>query len=308
MRKGVLLLTLLLLFISGTVSAVSQVDLVILHTNDMHGRIEPNYENDIMGMPYIAALVAEYREQYPHVWVMDAGDTIHGRPITDRLYGESTVQAMNMAGYDFMAPGNHDFNFGYDVLLDLEEQMEFQLLAANVYKDDQLLFRPYTVQEVAGKSIGIVGLATPDTYTTTHPDNIRGIEFRDMVAATQHYVDLLRGDYGVDMVIVLGHVGFGRNYPSTDITAAVSGIDLFVDGHSHTKLPEGEVHNGTLFVQAYEYAHYLGKVYVDLSGDTPVMQAALIPAAAGFEREPVADVQEYLDEARVEVRRRLLGN
>ncbi len=306
--KRMITVLIVLLLITGSAAAVSQVDLVILHTNDMHGRIEPDLDNAIMGMPYIAALVAQYREQYPNVWVMDAGDTIHGRPITDRLYGESTIEAMNMAGYDFMAPGNHDFNFGYDRLMALEEQMEFQLLAANVYKDDVQLFTPYSVQEVAGKRVGILGLATSDTYTTTHPDNIRDLEFRDMVSTAQHYVDILRSDYGVDMVIVLGHVGFGRNYPSTDITAAVSGIDLFVDGHSHSTLPEGEMHNGTLFVQANEYSHYLGRVYIDLSGDEPVMAASLIPAADAFAVEPVEAVVEYLAEARVEVRRRLLGN
>lgn len=297
---------LLALFVSAPALGMEHVDLVILHTNDMHARIEPNVDDDILGMPYIAAVVQHYRSMYPNVIVVDVGDTLHGRPISDRLQGESTVKAMNLAGYDFMVPGNHDFNFGYERLLELQDIMDFTLLAANVYKDGERLFQDYAVIEVAGKTIGLFGLATPDTYTTTHPDNIRGLEFRNMVDTAAHYVNLLRNELGVDMVIAVGHVGFGRNYPSTDITAAVPGIDLFIDGHSHTLLPEGEVHHGTLFVQAYEHAHYVGKVLVDLSGDVPVMEASLIPASEGFRLDPVAEIEDLLEEARAEVVRRLL--
>lgn len=295
------------LVVSAPTFGMPRVDLVILHTNDMHARIEPNVDNEILGMPYIAALVRHYRAMYPHVLVIDAGDTLHGRPISDRLHGESTVKAMNLAGYDFMVPGNHDFNFGYERLLELQEMMDFTLLGANVYKDGERLFRDYAVVEAAGKKIGIFGLATPDTSTTTHPDNIRGIEFRDLAETAAYYVDFLRNQLGVDMVIAVGHVGYGRNYSSTDIAAAVPGIDLFIDGHSHTLLPEGEVHHGTLFVQAHEHAHYVGKVLVDLSGDVPVMEASLIPASEGFQLEPVAEIQQLLEEARAEVMRRLLG-
>ena len=138
------------LVVSAPTFGMPRVDLVILHTNDMHARIEPNVDNEILGMPYIAALVRHYRAMYPHVLVIDAGDTLHGRPISDRLHGESTVKAMNLAGYDFMVPGNHDFNFGYDRLLELQEMMDFTLLGANVYKDGERLFRDYAVVEAAG--------------------------------------------------------------------------------------------------------------------------------------------------------------
>lgn len=306
-RLAAALALLLAVVVSTPALGMERVDLVILHTNDMHARIEPKTDDEILGMPYIAAIVRHYRSLYPNVLVVDAGDTFHGRPISDRLYGESTAKAMNLAGYDFMVPGNHDFNFGYERLLELRDMLDFTMLGANVYKDGERLFQDYAVVEVAGKTVGIFGLATPDTYTTTHPDNIRGVEFRDMAETAAYYVDFLRNELGVDMVIALGHVGFGRNYSSTDIAAAVPGIDLFIDGHSHTLLPEGEVHHGTLFVQAYEHAHYVGKVLVDLSGDVPVMEASLIPASEGFALEPVAEIEQLLEESRAEVMRRLLG-
>src|SRR5690606_39795556 len=80
------------LVVSAPTFGMPRVDLVILHTNDMHARIEPNVDNEILGMPYIAALVRHYRAMYPHVLVIDAGDTLHGRPISDRLHGERSEE------------------------------------------------------------------------------------------------------------------------------------------------------------------------------------------------------------------------
>ncbi|TVR93944.1 MAG: bifunctional metallophosphatase/5'-nucleotidase [Spirochaetaceae bacterium] len=282
----------------------AEPDIVILHSNDIHGRIET--DDGVLGMPYISALIRQHRAEHEHVLVLDAGDTIHGRPVANQLEGHSVVATMNAAGYDFMVPGNHDFNFGYQRLLELEEEMEFQLLAANVYKDGELLFAPYAIHEVGPYRVGIFGLATPDTYQTTHPRNIEGIEFASMIEAAEHYVTILQ-QQNVDLIIALGHVGFGRNYPSTDVADAVDGIHLFVDGHSHTLLPEGRYHNNTLFVQAHEYGKYLGRVEVFLSGDRPEFSASLIPAAGVTDIEPDMEITEMLEDFRAEVRRQILG-
>jgi len=294
-----------LLFAGFSVTVVAGSDLIILHTNDIHGRIE--MDEGLLGMPYIASIIEDYRERYDHVLVMDAGDTIHGRPITNTLYGESAVNTMNAAGYDIMVPGNHDFNFGYERLLELEKEMEFDLIAANVFKEGELLFNPYVIREVGDYKIGVFGLATPDTYSTTHPDNIVGIEFGDMAEAAEKYVNILRNDYEVDLVVALGHVGFGRNYHSPDVAQEVEGIDLFVDGHSHSRLPEGEWHYGTLFVQAYEYTKYLGRVQIDLSGEEPVMEASLLSPDDVEHLEPSQELIKLLEEARDEARAKMLG-
>lgn len=281
-------------------------DLVILHTNDIHGRIER--AEGLLGMSMISSLVRAHREQFPNVLVMDAGDTIHGRPVANQLHGRSVVETMNIAGYDVMVPGNHDFNFGYERLMELEDLMEFDLVAANVYKDGELLFRPWVIREVGDFRIGIFGLATPDTYQTTHPNNIVGIEFADMVEAARRSVAELRAE-DVDLVVALGHVGFGRNYPSTDVTAQVSGIDLFVDGHSHHMLPRGEWHDGTLFVQAHEYTKFLGRVDIHLSGGSPRMDATLISPddAVAHGIEPDLAIEDLIVDLRDEVMQRMMG-
>ncbi len=300
-----LLAVIFILILAGTVAAQ---ELIILHTNDIHGRINSNLEDGQLGMPLIASLVEQYRNNYDNVLVMDAGDTIHGRPITDRLQGRSTVETMNIAGYDVMVPGNHDFNFGYQRLLELEDKMDFSLVAANVFKDGDLLFTPYVIKETPDYKVGIFGLATPDTYSTTHPNNIEGIEFGDMVEAAQKYVAHLQ-EKEVDLIVALGHVGFGRNYPSTDIVKEVKGIDLFVDGHSHSRLSQGEWHHDTLFVQAHEYTNYLGQVIIDFQNGEPQLSASLISAAEAQEKvSPQEEMETLLEDFADEVRQIMLGN
>ncbi len=300
----------LLVLIAGTPGLTVDEDLIILHTNDIHGRIETDLEADepIMGIPIISSIIQNYRSETDNVLVMDAGDTIHGRTITNQLDGRSAVDVMNAAGYDVMVPGNHDFNFGYERLLELEEYMEFDLIAANVYKDGELLFEPYAVYEVGEFTVGVFGLATPATYTTTHPDNIVGIEFTDMIAAAEEYVQVLRNDYQVDLVVALGHVGFAGDNPSQEVAENVDGIDLFVDGHSHSRLAEGEWHHGTLFVQAYEYTKDLGVVKANLSGAEPELEAWLISGTEAGDIEPDPVIEEILQEASDEIVRRRLGN
>ncbi len=150
------------------------------------------------------------------------------------------------------------------------------------------------------------GLATSDTYTTTHPRNIIGIDFGDMIEAATKYVGILRNDYNVDLVIALGHVGLNA---SRNISTEVSGIDLFVDGHSHSLLMRGERVGDTLIVQANEYTKYLGKVKIDLSGEKPVIEATLISAEEGKERvQPDEELNDMMKEFRDEIMRIILGN
>ncbi len=311
-NRKLLAIALVLVFLLAATTIPAQAieeDLVVLHTNDIHGRIETELDEDepIMGIPIISTLIAEYREEHDNVLVMDAGDTIHGRSIANQLEGSSVVDTMNAAGYDVMVPGNHDFNFGYERLLELEEKMEFDLVAANVFKNGELLFDPYEVYEMEGYKVGVFGLATPATYATTHPDNIEGIEFADMVEAADEYVSVLE-DYDVDLIVALGHVGFAGDHPSTEVAEEVEGIDLFVDGHSHSRLAEGEWHHDTLFVQAYEYAKDLGVVKTSLADPEPEFSASLISGSEATDVEPDEEIKELLDEASEQILQDRLGD
>lgn len=304
MRMRLFLLLAALIAHVGLLASANSIDLVILHTNDIHGHIESKIDEGLLGLPYISSLVQYYRAQYEHVLVLDAGDTLHGQPIATALEGESAVVAMNAAGYDVMVAGNHDFNFGYQRLLELErDYMEFTLLSGNVYKAGEPLLTPYIVKEIGDYTVGIFGLTTDSV--STHPDNVVGLEFRSSTVAAQRYVTILRETYNVDFVIALTHIGL---HVSERIAAQVNGIDLFVDGHSHSLLPQGQWVGETLIVQAHEYGRYLGKVVIDMSGERPAMQATLISAEAAAELvEPDEAIVEMLQEFRAELRRRILG-
>lgn len=304
MRMRLALLLVALVAAVSVLASASSAKIVILHTNDIHGRIESKIEEGLLGFPYISSLIQYYRAQYEHVLVLDAGDTLHGQPIATALEGESAVVAMNAAGYDVMVAGNHDFNFGYERLLELErDYVEFTLLSANVYKDNEPILTPYIVKTFGDYTVGIFGLTTDSI--STHPDNVVGLEFRSAAVTARRYVTILRETYNVDLVIALSHIGL---HVSERIAAQVDGIDLFVDGHSHSRLPQGRWVGETLIVQAHEYGRYLGKVAIDMSGDRPAMQATLVSAEIAAELvEPDETIVELLQEFRAELRRRILG-
>lgn len=286
-----------LLFIMMSPLAMAESpDLIILHTNDIHGRIE---EGEGMGMAKLATIVQEFRNKYNNVLLVDAGDTIHGLPIANEVQGVSVVRAMNAVGYDVMVPGNHDFNFGFRRLLELEEKMDYHLIAANIYQNNQHIFPPYHILEFDDFRVGFFGLTTPDTYNVSNPRNIRGLEFCDLIEVSSSMVELLQGK-DVDLIVALGHVGLHGDFTSTAVIDEVAGIDVFVDGHSHHRLEEGMWYEETLIVQAFEYIKCLGVVEITFTDNGPIFNAYLISdeQAQSYEDDPI--LREILDEAEAE--------
>ncbi|MEG1149465.1 MAG: 5'-nucleotidase C-terminal domain-containing protein, partial [Niameybacter sp.] len=286
------------------VSAITELDLInaglhptytdfmtIIHTNDTHTRIEES-ANDGMGFAKVADKVNQVRTRYgkDHVLLLDGGDTLHGLPLITSTKGEAMTKVMNALGYDAMTAGNHDFNYGYERLLALDELLEFPVLSANVKKGQDNVLTPYIIKEVSGKKVAIFGLSTPDTMIMTHPKNVEGLTFEDPSQVAQKMVDELKGQ--ADIIIAICHLGLDSNSSITSEKVAenVKGIDIIVDGHSHTALPEGKVVNDTLIVQTGEYTKNLGQVNILIKADgtfdkvpmhlTKADSASLIPDKA----------------------------
>ena len=249
----------------ATQAADDNIVITIFHTNDMHGRFvrgdAANAHAETIGMQYITSIV----NATPNAILLDAGDTFHGTPFTVFSEGLDPVRLMNAAGYLFMAPGNHDFNFGMDQLLTLEEAADFGILAANVFweQDGRLAFTPYAVREIYGITFGFFGLATPDTPLVTHPNNVRGLYFGCPTEAAAQMVTALQA-HNVDIIVGITHIGTG---PINQVAAAVNGIDLIVDGHSHSEHPAGHWENDTLIVQARDHGRRLGEVTLTFSAN-----------------------------------------
>lgn len=234
-------------------------EITILHTNDTHSRIKEG-----VGFARIATKAREMKNEGKNVLLLDTGDTLHGLPIATISKGEPIVKVMNKVGYDAMVPGNHDFNYGYNRLLELKGMANFPMVASNVVKDNGTRdFEPYIIKEIDGVKVGIFGLSTPETKYKSNPKNTEGVKFEDPVAVSKNMVKKLK-DEGVDVIIALSHLGMDEEseIKSIDVAGQVEGIDIIVDGHSHTTLTEGRGVKDTLIVQTGQYTDNLGVVNI----------------------------------------------
>ena len=201
MRTLRLTLILATLFAALSLNGAAQTHVVLMHTNDIHGHLLP--ENGDGGLAIIAAIV---KQRHPDI-LLDAGDMFTGELVSDAFYGESVLAVMNKMGYRASILGNHEFDYGLNTLRDLVSQARFPVLSANVVL-------PYTavgktrVVRVKGIRFGIVGLTTEETPTTTHPKNVKNVQFLDVVHTLEQVLPSLRKDS--DFVIVLGHLAPGE--------------------------------------------------------------------------------------------------
>ena len=239
-------------------------EIAIVHTNDTHSRIKEG-----IGFAKIPTIVQGLKNEGKEVLLLDAGDTLHGLPIATISRGKSIVDVMNLAGYDAMVPGNHDFNYGYERLLELKGMANFEILASNVVKENgQRDFKPYIVKELDGIKVGVFGLATPETKYKSSPKNTEGVNFEAPVDAGKRIVKKLKEEEKVDIVIALSHLGMDQETNekerSTTVAREVEGIDLLIDGHSHTTLTDGTPINDTLIVQTGSHTNNVGVVNIKI--------------------------------------------
>lgn len=264
---------------SGTGQAGGEtLRLTVLATTDVHGNVWPydylQARSAERGLAKVSSYVKSVRARQPHTLLLDCGDTFQGTPLA-YLFAEKfvteanpVVAAMNAIGYDAMAVGNHEFNFGLQALWRFKEEASFPLLAANVvstYHDSKRDFQPYLIRTVGGARVAILGMVTPSIPRWDPPEHRSGYEFRDLVETAKQVVPELRRK--ADLVILIVHSGLGRDpetgaraeelYPEEDrvwdIAEQVPGLDAIFFGHSHRELA-GKTVNGVLLVQAKNWA------------------------------------------------------
>ncbi len=209
---------------------------VILHSNDVHGAIT--------GYASIAALKADYEAAGAEVVLVDAGDYIQGSTYVSTSQGASAVELMNAVGYDVVTFGNHEFDYGYENLVNIMGEAEFDYISANILYNGEQAFDGSTVYTTeSGLKIGFFGLETPETATKAHPAKIQGVTFlaeEEMYAAAQAEIDSMSD---CDLVIGLVHLGVdGESEPnrSYDLWNNITGADFLIDGHSHTVMTAGD--------------------------------------------------------------------
>ena len=210
---------------------------VILHTNDVHGAVE--------GYAYIAQLKADYEAKGAEVILVDAGDFSQGTTYVSSTKGADAVTMMNAAGYDVVTLGNHEFDYGYAQLKENMSKAKFKVVCADVFNEDgtPIFDANYTYTTKSGVKVGFFGMETPETQTKANPALIKGLTFATGDAFTKAAADQVAALKDADVVICLAHLGVDAEsapYRSTDLYAAVKGIDFVVDGHSHTVMTKGE--------------------------------------------------------------------
>ncbi|MGL5656358.1 MAG: bifunctional metallophosphatase/5'-nucleotidase [Fusobacteriaceae bacterium] len=242
-------------------------ELVIVHTNDVHSRaLEGKKE---MGYAKIDTVINNLKKDpnNKEVMFLDAGDTFHGTPFATLERGESIVKILDKMNLKAMTLGNHDYNYGQERAKEIQSEAKFNILASNVvYKNGEQFTKKYIIEEISGVKVGIFGLSTPETLYKTNPNNVKGLIFKDPILTAKEVVKELKAQ-DVKFIIVLAHLGLDEStkeeWRSTGVAKNVDGIDLIIDGHSHTELKDRILINDTSIVQTGNYGMNVGIVKVD---------------------------------------------
>ncbi len=242
--------------------------LVIIHTNDTHGA-DVAVEGQSLGTAGIAQLVKDYESAGADVLLISAGDAIQGDPLVNLSKGSTAIEFMNIAGYDLMVPGNHEFDFGYDNLLKLKTEADFPLISANILDklSGKSVFDESIIFDTDIGKVGFFGITTPETMTKANPNNVASLDFlagEAMYDVAQKQVDQLEKD-GAEYIICVTHLGTDESSKpnrSTDLIEKVEGIDILIDGHSHSVL-DGNEEDATIVASAGTKLSYAGVVIID---------------------------------------------
>ena len=290
-RSSGLVVTLVLVVLTfiGHAAGPERAQVTILSTTDLHGNIYPvdYYTNkpDARGLAKAATLIKQARQENPNLLLLDSGDTIQGTPLAyyhnkkNNEPPDPMMLTMSELKYDAMAVGNHEYNFGLKVLEKARREARFPWLSANTYRKgtDQTYHDPYTVKEVNGVRVGILGLTTPGVPFWENPQNYAGLEFREPVAEAKKWSAILREKERVDLIVIAMHMGLEEDLRTGEINPGqvqnenaavriaeqVPGVDVILMGHTHREVPAVFI-NGVLLAQANHWGRHVARVDVYL--------------------------------------------
>jgi 2',3'-cyclic-nucleotide 2'-phosphodiesterase (5'-nucleotidase family) len=307
-RNSLVAAVLLIVVLQLNVNGQKRAQVTILSTTDLHGNILPidYYTNkpDSRGLAKAATIIKQARKTSPNLLLLDSGDTIQGTPLVyyhnrkNNAPPDPMMLVMSALKYDAMAIGNHEYNFGLQVLNKARGEAKFPWLSANTYEvaTGKTPFTPYIVKEVNGVRVGVLGLTTPGIPNWENKQNYAGLEFRDPVAEAAKWVKVLREMERADVVVIAMHMGLERDLRTGEaspgqvrdenaalaIAQQVPGVDVILMGHTHREVPSLFV-NGVLLTQADKWARRVSRVDLYMDQDaagrwhTAAKSASTIP-------------------------------
>ena len=284
-------------FFISRAAAQQRAHITILTTTDIHGHMLPTdyytgKPDPASGLVKAATLIKRARKDAPRLILIDTGDALQGTAFTyyqarvnnqlppaDPLYPDPMIRAMNTLGYDAMTLGNHEFDYGLDTLAKAQTEAHFPFLSANTTHaaTGEPAYTPYTIKEIDGVRVAILGITTPSIPTWVDKTAIPGLEYLNPVETAKKYVPLLREKEHADIILVALHAGLGYNLDTgrltpeqsphensaIDIAQQVPGIDAIFAAHTHDTIPSLLVNN-TLITQAGRWANALNRADIYL--------------------------------------------
>ena len=259
-------------------------NIAILYTNDVHTYIDKD-----LGYDNIAALKADLAETYKGVVLVDAGDHIQGTAYGSMDKGKTIIDLMNAAGYDLATLGNHEFDYGMEGRINVTDVWaEFPYVSCNFYHEEngvvgESVLDSYKVFDIEGTKVAIIGITTPESFTKSTPAYFQdengnyiygiagGTDGSALYAAVQAAIDAASAE--ADVVVALGHLGddpASQPWTSEEVIANTTGLDAFIDGHSHSTVAYKEVSdkdgNTVVLTQTGEYFNAIGKMTIAADG------------------------------------------
>lgn len=261
----------LTLFFTLSLLAFPQKELVILHTNDTHSRIEPLPDTDRNfpgkgGVVRRATYIDQVRKENKNVLLFDAGDFLQGTPYFNLFKGKIEVEAMNQMGYDAATLGNHEFDYGLEVLEKVARLAKFPIVSSNYDFSETVLnglIKPYIILKREGVKIGVIGIGIqPNGLIASN--NYKGVKYLDPVKTANIMAQMLRSEHNCDMVICISHLGHN---PDLNMAELTKGIDIIIGGHSHTFMKQPTLRknieeNDVLVFQTNGRGIYVGRINV----------------------------------------------
>jgi 2',3'-cyclic-nucleotide 2'-phosphodiesterase (5'-nucleotidase family) len=296
-----------------TSSAIADDRIQLLHTDDIHGHLDADIVQSASasstfragGMAQLAGQVAAFRARAPQrTLLIDAGDAWQGTFISNANKGEAVTKAMNLMHYDALAVGNHDFDWGQEVLAQRAKEAAFPFLAANVLETktgrSPPYLKPFEVRDLGIARVGIIGLTNPGSATIVKATSIAGLLFQPAADSIRPLISELQKQ--ADIVVVAAHIGTAE---AVQLARDVPGIDVIVAAHDHLPIQTARLEGRTTIVDAGAYTQYVGRLEIIVDRATHKMKdavrgGAVMPIAANPNVTPDPEIAKLVDERRAE--------
>ena len=295
---------------ASAATALAADRIQLLHTDDVHGHLDfdtvgggtSSFQSG--GLAMVASQVKALRARAPQrTLLVDAGDAWQGTFISNSNKGEAVTKAMSLMGYDAMTVGNHDFDWGQQVLAQRAGEASFPFLATNVTETATgklpTYLKPYIVKDVGIAKVGILGITNPASNTIVKATSVAGLKFGPAMQIEPFLSELKQR---ADIIIIVAHIG---SADATQLARDVSGIDVIVSAHDHAPLQTARVEGKTTIVDAGAYTQYLGRLEIVVDPATHKMKDAirageLVAVAASQTLRPDPEITAIVDARRAD--------